>query len=86
MGTLCAASSCRSRALREPVAGLDAASSAVVNAVSLLDFHTRLSKLLKMILATLVMLPNGLKQPIQIILMFGLSRLDQGIGQVGTKG
>jgi hypothetical protein len=56
------------------------------NAVSLLDFHTRLPKVIP---ATLVMSPSGLKQltpVIQIILIFSLSGLERGIGQVGTKG
>ena len=56
------------------------------HAVRLLNFHTRLPKFLKVILATLVILPSGLKQHIQIILMFGLSSFDEGIGQVGIKG
>lgn len=131
MGIPCSPSSRRSRALREPIAGLDADSSELVNVgsppVQLARRRPRTARgphptrsprghgrfprwatprrpgghrpqrcqpsgfsheapqLLKMILATLVVLPNGLKQPIQIILMFGLSSLDQGIGQAGIK-
>lgn len=131
MGIPRSPSSRRSRALREPVAGLDADSSELVNVGSPLvqlarrrsrtargplatrlprshgrfprwatpprpgghrpqrcqpsEFSHEAPQLLKMILATLAMLLGGLKQSIQIILMFGLSSLDQGIGQAGIK-
>lgn len=116
MGMPCSASSCRSRALREPVAGLDADSSELVNVGSPLEqlarrtprtacgplaphrpgrhrpprrqaseFSHEAPQLPKVILATLVILPSGPKQHIQIILMFGLGSLDEGIGQVGIK-